>query len=229
MNVRYTMKNNKKRILCLGCASFVNKVSGNIAYCHKCGKSIKLTDYKQLFQKVSDSVRYGYIYRKSYEEQLNKYGDIRIVYCLNGHPEALNWIALAIFSGIIGGASWDTVKFVINKIKKQLASKELQEINFLTNNSSRDEFSLYLKEYNDNYLSTDANGLVIFHIVKEKFIDDTCKLKIKSKSKLTASLLIKTFKSNYLKTISKGPSGKSRISLTKKELSNIWKNIDLSG
>lgn len=141
----------EKRVLCLGCASIIDALSEIDISCPSCGRLINLSDYNRLFQKISNSVVYGFTYRTKYERQYRQYGEIRTHYSISECSDVLQWVALASLSGIIGAASWEVVKEVISKINNQINSTDIKKIIFLSEKDSYDQFILYLKEFYEDF------------------------------------------------------------------------------
>jgi ribosomal protein S27E len=225
-----------KRILCLGCASIdvVTPTSDEYIRCPHCNRTQKVGDYERIIKKISNAIVYGYLYRTKYEKQYSQYGEVRTLYSISECAEALKWIGLASLSGIIGAASWDLVKVAIKKIREQLGSSDLQKVNFLSDEDNFNQFILYLREFYEDLPS--AQNYIKLLIYKEIRIDSITAvappiiLNIFDKS---AKRINPEFsKEEFVSTISKKSEAEknNRIEpLSNDEMSDIWKNIDLSG
>lgn len=114
---------------CLSCASHV-QVSSLTVRCHICACEIRPERYKQLFVYAENTLKYGHQYKEYYLKQ-QKNGNLgSIKPSLADLPEVYKYIALAIVSGIIGGASWDITKLaIINIVTKfnSLPERELKD------------------------------------------------------------------------------------------------------
>lgn len=117
---KYTM--NDSNILCLQCGSLIEN---NISVCPFCSSEIDTKFYFRLVKKVQDYLLFGYEYRRLYEIQYSEKKKIEKKYHLDPPSGAFVWVGLAVLSGVIGNASWDFVKKVINKIRTQVDDSEL--------------------------------------------------------------------------------------------------------
>lgn len=224
----------EKRVLCLGCASIINAATEIDICCQSCGRLINLLDYNRLFRKIYSSVVYGYKYRTKYERQYSQYGEIRTHYSISECSDILQWAAIASLSGIIGSASWDVVKAVIVKIKNQINSKDAKEIEFLSEKSSFDQFALYLKEFYEDFPSAqgDIKNLILKEIVIDSFTEVATPIVMKVLDERDNSNVGNISKELLKREVSNqfGSTRKHKIdNLSKEELSDIWKHIDLSG
>lgn len=142
--VRHDM-NEMKRTLCIQCASVLDS---KYSACPFCGCTIDIDLYSRILDRMKFYLYYGYQYRKQYEEQYKEKGQIDVKYHLVELNEAFSWIGLALISGIIGGASWDFVKYVINKIASQLSNEKIN--NIVSNEKELELFSRYLLDHHHN-------------------------------------------------------------------------------
>jgi hypothetical protein len=224
----------EKRVLCLGCASIIDAASEMDICCPSCGRLINLSDYNRLFQKISSSVVYGYKYRTKYERQYSQYGEIRTHYSISECSDILQWVALASLSGVIGAASWDVVKTVISKIKNQINSKDIKEIEFLSEKASFDQFVLYLKEFYEDFPSAqgEIKKLILKEIVIDSFTEVATPIVMKifdeSKNGNASNISKELLKSEVSNKFNSTREHKIE-NLSKEELSDIWQFIDLAG
>src|SRR5258705_440420 len=83
----------------------------------------------------------GVMYRETYEED-RKRGPIERHYCLCDPHVIFNFVALAVLSGIIGNASYDLIKNVLNRLFAQgsklakVDSFEFAKLSKLSSNAS---------------------------------------------------------------------------------------------
>lgn len=84
--------------------------------CDRCGAKIDVEKFNALFNYANHALRYGHQYRKFYERQASKGRADSLKPCLADLPEVYKYVALAIASGIIGGASWELTKTAIAQI-----------------------------------------------------------------------------------------------------------------
>ena len=110
-------------ILCLGCASII-PYSTELQQCSYCGTEIDVDKFLSLYKYSQNALRYGHQYHEFYKKQKESGGAGELKPCLADMAEVYKYVALAIASGIIGGASWDLTKAAISKIIAQLGEKE---------------------------------------------------------------------------------------------------------
>lgn len=103
-------------ILCLACATIFASGRGKIGRCPKCGWSVNVSDYHELFAEAGRVLRFGVLYRIVFEKDLEEDGEVRSMACLHEAPQWLIFCALAVLSGIIGNASYAAVKRVIHRV-----------------------------------------------------------------------------------------------------------------
>lgn len=115
-------------ILCLNCATVLPHSNEDVR-CTKCGVEIKIERYIEIYKYSCDALRYGHQYNRYYSGQNDRGASGEIKPCLPDLPEIYKFIAIAIASGIIGGASWDVTKQAIQKILAELecGAEEIQE------------------------------------------------------------------------------------------------------
>ena len=91
-------------------------MDSQIIACPYCGNRESIEEYEIVLNKAREAVHYGWNYRLRYEKDLKEKGRIDTYYFLEQSEEILNFIAVAIASGVIGGFAYDVVKKVITKI-----------------------------------------------------------------------------------------------------------------
>jgi hypothetical protein len=133
-------------ILCLHCATIIED---NSVECPACGESVNLRVYNRILEKIDQYILFGYHYRQKYEEQYAEAGKIETKYAIELSNELFSWIGLAVLSGIIGGASWDFVKFISKKIASQVKDDDLSEL--VSSDESLKQFSDYLLDYHNSF------------------------------------------------------------------------------
>jgi hypothetical protein len=101
-------------ILCTQCAHIYPDTDTDPLSCPQCHTHIATTDYALLIKYSREAARFGHIYRLMYEEA-KKHDDCNTRAQIELH-ELWAFAALAALSGIIGNASFETVKLVIRKI-----------------------------------------------------------------------------------------------------------------
>ena len=120
---------------------------------------------------IRQAVFRGWTYRIEYENEENGRR-----YYTEQCGEILNFVALAIVSGIIGNLSTDVVKKVFSKIVRHLRqSKKNKEDNvltsFLESPEKIEKFAEYISAYYDEYDGTDTKTKNA--IMEEAFVEHT--------------------------------------------------------
>ncbi|WP_157975982.1 hypothetical protein [Lewinella sp. IMCC34191] len=133
--------------ICIHCAEFID---GESTKCTSCGNVPSIPTV--IYNFSEDAVSYGYQYRIRYEDQVKKYGRVRIMYSLPGIHELFIFLAGAALSGIVGNISTDGFKALCNKILRQLRNVQpdnsLDEIlNLLNDENKLIEFYEYVQAY----------------------------------------------------------------------------------
>lgn len=145
------MQGNNLKI-CFACANIHNEVDSQIIACPYCGNRESIEEYEIVLNKAREAVHYGWNYRLRYEKDLKEKGRIDTYYFLEQSEEILNFIAVAIASGVIGGFAYDVVKKVITKIlefiKKNGNEEEKNKIfSLVDNDEDMRKFIEYIDEY----------------------------------------------------------------------------------
>ena len=138
--------------ICFACANIHNEVDSPIIVCPYCGNRESIEEYEIVLNKAREAVHYGWNYRLRYEKDLKEKGRIDTYYFLEQSEEILNFIAVAIASGVIGGFAYDVVKKVITKIlefiKKNGNEEEKNKIfSLVDNDEDMRKFIEYIDEY----------------------------------------------------------------------------------
>ncbi len=144
------------QILCIYCATLFEPLSRDLVVCPNCHSTIPFEQYDRLIRYANAAVRFGYVYRRVYENQYQQdeqdsHVHIHIRYSLP-IDEILAFAALAVLSGIIGNLSYDIVKAVLKKIQEHFSDQATGsgDLKRLINNSSEfNVFITYLTEYRD--------------------------------------------------------------------------------
>ena len=100
--------------ICPYCASF-NLTNSNGFKCNDCDTSLNTRHLKLVHNYAKYVYRYGHIYRKDYQNQVDTHGKIIVFYSLNP-DEVYNYIGLAMLSGVFGNLAWSVVKRAAEKI-----------------------------------------------------------------------------------------------------------------
>jgi hypothetical protein len=208
-------------ILCLHCATAID---GNDTECPNCGVTTNVKAYYRILEKINQYILFGYSYRKKYEEQ----------YAENGKSEPFAWVGLAVISGLIGGASWDFVKYLSRKIASQFKDEDLSEL--VSDEEKLKQFSEYMLDYHQSFrgVTCDVRDAIFeemrAHIAEDMdmpvtldFDDKTAMLKLLRKYAKKAGE--KHRNSKVSMSIVKGLWGKTKISI---EVENYSKDTEQS-
>lgn len=158
------------RKICFHCASIYETEDGEILTCPVCGKSILLSEYEKVMQGIRQAVFGGWTCRKRYDGV----EDDGRRYYTEPCSEILNFVAVAVASGLIGNMSYDIVKKVFVKIVSYLkrSKKSCEDetlVAFLESPEKIKKFSEYISAYYDEYEGTDAKTKNA--IMEEVFVD----------------------------------------------------------
>ena len=158
------------RKICFHCASIYETEDGEILTCPVCGKSILSSEYEKVMQGIRQAVFGGWTCRERYggaEDDGRRY-------YTEPCSEILNFVAVAVASGLIGNMSYDIVKKVFVKIVSYLkrSKKSCEDetlVAFLESPEKIKKFSEYISAYYDEYEGTDAKTKNA--IMEEVFVD----------------------------------------------------------
>ena len=158
------------RKICFHCASIYEMEGEEILTCPVCGKSILLSEYEKVMQGIRQAVFGGWTCRERYDGV----EDDGRRYYTEPCSEILNFVAVAVASGLIGNMSYDIVKKVFGKIvsylKRSKKSCEAETlVAFLESPEKIKKFSEYISAYYDEYEGTDAKTKNA--IMEEVFVD----------------------------------------------------------
>jgi hypothetical protein len=106
-------KENDFRKICFHCASVYEAEDKELLVCPICGKSIQTSEYERIMQSIRQAVFGGWTCRIQYENEKHEGKH----YYTEQYGEILNFVAIAVASGVIGNVSYDIVKKVLNKLK----------------------------------------------------------------------------------------------------------------
>ena len=158
------------RKICFHCASIYEMEDGEILTCPVCGRSIPTSEYERVMQGIRQAVFGGWTCREEYEGA----EDDGKRYYTEPCGEMLNFVAVAVASGLIGNMSYDIVKKVFCKIvsylkrsKKNCEDETLAA--FLESPEKIKKFSEYISAYYDEYEGADAKTKNA--IMEEVFVD----------------------------------------------------------
>ena len=158
------------RKICFHCASIYETEDGEILTCPVCDKSILSSEYEKVMQGIRQAVFGGWTCRERYggaEDDGRRY-------YTEPCSEILNFVAVAVASGLIGNMSYDIVKKVFVKIVSYLkrSKKSCEDetlVAFLESPEKIKKFSEYISAYYDEYEGTDAKTKNA--IMEEVFVD----------------------------------------------------------
>ena len=164
-------KENDFRKICFCCGNIYEEKDIPILTWPVCGKSICLSNYEKVMKNIRQAVFSGWTCRIQYE---NEDSDRR--YYTEQCGEILNFIGVAVASGIIGNLSTDIVKKVINKIGTYLRqNRKNQEddalIDFLESADKIKRFAEYISAYYDEFDEVDIKTKNA--ILEEVFVEHT--------------------------------------------------------
>jgi hypothetical protein len=108
--------------ICLSCANIVEEPLELSPVCAECGLRVDPERYRRLLSYSERVVRFGYQYRKRFEALGSEERHTQR-FMLVPLSEMYAWVGLAMLSGVVGGASHDAVKKVIEKLAKQFRSR----------------------------------------------------------------------------------------------------------
>jgi hypothetical protein len=104
-----------RKHLCLACAeTWSVAASEEASLCPACGTANRAAQQDFLLGYARDVVHFGHQYREKYESDIEETAHRR--YFLVPPPEWLVFVAMAVLSGVIGNASYDTIKGVVARI-----------------------------------------------------------------------------------------------------------------
>ncbi|MDP3182382.1 MAG: hypothetical protein Q8M54_06145 [Desulfobaccales bacterium] len=101
------------------------------------------------------TVYYGYYYRRAYEKQLSKEGDITTHYALIDPSDLACFLALSALSGIIGNLAYDLIKKAFLTIikKSETLGKEIGQSNISI--SSEGDMNIFIQYIEEFHLDAD--------------------------------------------------------------------------
>jgi len=154
------------------CTKCNNIYKGNNLKCPFCGYTNQ--NYKNIKKRAKNAIYYGYLYRVSYEEQLQLHSNIGIHYSLPS-PNSI-WEFLTML--VITGSTYDIIKSIAIKIYKEIKLKlfdknKLKEL--IEDKNKLNTFIIYIKEYDENKMNTFKE---IKESIKEEIIADIYLLEI---------------------------------------------------
>jgi hypothetical protein len=109
-------------VACPDCSSLISltRKRNTTSYrCPVCHSVFAREELEKIWRISSGAVYYGWMYYRAYDEQLKKYGKIRIYYCLAPPDPFIVYLASIVVSGIVGGLAYDGFKKVLNKIRRE--------------------------------------------------------------------------------------------------------------
>ena len=105
-------------ILCTHCAHLFEPSDDELG-CLQCGQIVRLETYKPLFLFAAEANRYGVDYREVYQA-MNDEGQGGTEAFSLAPNEIGSFLAIAALSGIVGNASYETLKRAFQKIKARM-------------------------------------------------------------------------------------------------------------
>ncbi|MCD9015241.1 hypothetical protein [Parachryseolinea silvisoli] len=138
--------------VCLECAT-VNDTKGETLTCAKCKTEFDADNYKKVLLHAADACRYGYDYRKYYEEQLLERGQINRMPSLVEPTNIFEFLAAA----AIGGFAWDAVKtcgtylveFVLRKAT--MSKRDIEFLELMSDDKKLKKFVKYVRAYSKDF------------------------------------------------------------------------------
>lgn len=160
-------------VFCIHCGHINDDT---VKVCESCGFKYDKRTYKRLMGYAKQAVKYGYDYRKAYEEQIKIDNEIYINYKLPEPDSLYQWLALAALSGVVGNVAYDIVKKLAKKFYHKVfqlkENKRYDEIRkFLSDDKQLEIFTNYIREYYNNF--PDINPKVKKAIEQEIFLDNS--------------------------------------------------------
>lgn len=163
-------RENDFRKICFRCASIYEAEDKELLICPICGKSIRISEYEKIMQGMRQAVFGGWTCRIQYENEKDKGKRYYTEQC----GELLNFVVIAVASGLIGNVSYDIVKKVLNKLqlyirKGKRCYEDEMVCDFLESPEKIKKFSEYISAYYDEYEGVDDKTKNA--IMEEVFVD----------------------------------------------------------
>lgn len=115
-----------QRLLCLSCASLLDYAEVVDGHCPVCSAPIDVEELLKLYEYAAETHYYGHQYRVVYEKQFSE-TDEGPRFSLQFAGEAFGWIMLAMLSGVVGNAAYDSLKIVISRIRDDVAAGKISD------------------------------------------------------------------------------------------------------
>ncbi|MGI9048337.1 MAG: hypothetical protein ACR2GU_02995 [Rubrobacteraceae bacterium] len=136
-------------VLCLNCAAVFEAAQSETYICPNCDYEFDLETLLNRPKLASNAVHFGYQYRTVYEGEHEE--GPRAHYSLLLLHEIVEWVALAVISGLIGGASTELAKRAIAKLRKQVAEepelRDLDEAKLVLDEEEFKKLTLYVVDF----------------------------------------------------------------------------------
>lgn len=163
-------KENDFRKICFYCASVYEMEDKELLKCPACGKSVQLFEYEKIMQSMRQAVFGGWTCRIQYENEKDEGKRYYTEQC----GEILNFVAVAVASGVIGNFSYDIIKKVLSKLKLYIGKEKRncedeKVLDFLNSPEKIKRFSEYISAYYDEYEGVDEKTKNA--IMEEVFVD----------------------------------------------------------
>ncbi|AWG20529.1 hypothetical protein FFWV33_02775 [Flavobacterium faecale] len=138
--------------LCLNCAHINEKSTDE--KCENCESVLDTVYYNRLKEYSNQTVIYGFNYRRAYEEQVKKNGEVNEKFSLIAPTDYFDFLAIAALSGMVGNFAYDLVKNVAKQIYTKLKNKSEEEkldnsekelIELISDPSKLNLFIIYIK------------------------------------------------------------------------------------
>ena len=90
-------------LFCFGCGNIFSLVNRSDIICPECSFEKNHRKYQKILRYAHNALKFGYRYRKTYEEDYARRGNLDTRYALTPTPEIFAFLAIAALSGIVGG------------------------------------------------------------------------------------------------------------------------------
>ena len=226
-------KENDFRKICFHCASIYEAEDKELLVCPICGKSIQTSEYERIMQSIRQAVFGGWTCRIQYENEKHEWKHYYTEQC----GEILNFVAIAVASGVIGNVSYDIVKKVLNKLKLYVDRgkrnrEDAMVSDFLDSSEKIKKFSEYISAYYDEYERADEktkNAIMeeVFVDQVSNIIDGLIKMKHKEIDIEKVTENSPHTKDEIMKMVLEIRNRVNTKRLEEKDLKGFWKDIHI--
>lgn len=158
-------------LFCIRCGNIFSSQNQAHIVCPECGFRKDPQGYAEILRYAQEALRFGYLYRKQYEKDYAKRGNLNTRYCLCPASEIFVFLAVSAISGIIGGVSYDVIKKIVSKIKSKISSfpiKYDRKLNTVLNNPA--ELRIFIQYIKEFYTGLDNINPEIKNAIREEMI-----------------------------------------------------------